>query len=168
MIYGSFASLSRIQKLMCWLTMRSPNWTNSIFIKQMRSAYVRKFQVWCGINPGNHQIIYTKSQGEKIREKLLPYLHQPLLNTTALSDGVFTLANKAYLLAMHKSWATENKAFNITSNCISPDFMTTALNDQTDERVIENLVKTTSFKKNCLQWRKLRRWFYFCAILLPS
>ena len=57
------------------------------------------------------------------------------------------LANKAYLFAMHKSWATENKVYNITSNCISPDFMLTALHSQTDERVIENMIAAHPLKK---------------------
>ena len=51
-------------------------------------------------------------------------------------------ANKAYLLAMSKAWATENIRFNITSNSISPAFMLTALTGDTDERVIEQMTES--------------------------
>ena len=49
-------------------------------------------------------------------------------------------ANKAYLYSMAKSWASENAAFGITSNCISPSFMQTTLTSQIDSRLIENMV----------------------------
>jgi 3-oxoacyl-[acyl-carrier protein] reductase len=41
---------------------------------------------------------------------------------------------------MAKSWATENAAFGITSNCISPSFMQTNLTGDTDSRLIENMI----------------------------
>jgi 3-oxoacyl-[acyl-carrier protein] reductase len=72
--------------------------------------------------------------------------------TSALSSQPPTgwsiyLANKAYLMAMHRSWATENRMFNITSNCISPDFMATPLHKDMDERVLENMIKSHPLKK---------------------
>lgn len=83
---------------------------------------------------------------ERKSGKIITILTSALLNTPPTGWSVY-LANKAYLLAMHKSWATENKAFNITSNCISPDFMATALHGETDERVIENMIKAHPLKK---------------------
>ena len=48
---------------------------------------------------------------------------------------------------MHRSWALENAAFNITSNCISPGFMATALNKDTDERIVEDMIAKHPLKK---------------------
>lgn len=78
--------------------------------------------------------------------KIITILTSGLSGPPAIGWSVY-LANKAYLLSMHKSWAVENKAFNITSNCISPDFMVTPFHDQTDERVIENLIAAHPLKK---------------------
>jgi NAD(P)-dependent dehydrogenase (short-subunit alcohol dehydrogenase family) len=47
------------------------------------------------------------------------------------------VAEKAYLASLSKSWAHENAAYNITSNCIAPSMMQTAFLKNTDERVIE-------------------------------
>jgi NAD(P)-dependent dehydrogenase (short-subunit alcohol dehydrogenase family) len=57
------------------------------------------------------------------------------------------VANKNYLLSMHKSWAAENKQFNISSNCISPDFMLTPLNGDEDERIVETMIAKHPLKK---------------------
>lgn len=48
-------------------------------------------------------------------------------------------AGKAYVHSLAKSWAIENAAYNITSNCISPSFMQTALTNDTDERIVEEI-----------------------------
>jgi NAD(P)-dependent dehydrogenase (short-subunit alcohol dehydrogenase family) len=51
------------------------------------------------------------------------------------------VANKAYLHSMTKSWAVENAAFGITSNCISPSLMLTRLMSGLDKRIIENMTQ---------------------------
>ncbi|MFI5151620.1 MAG: SDR family NAD(P)-dependent oxidoreductase [Bacteroidia bacterium] len=56
-------------------------------------------------------------------------------------------AEKSYLHAMSNSWAVENAAFNITSNCISPSFMLTELNSVTDERVVEEIRLRSPLKR---------------------
>lgn len=56
------------------------------------------------------------------------------------------IAEKNYLLAMHRSWAVENSAFKITSNCVSPGFMLTSLNKNTDERIVETMVSQHPLK----------------------
>jgi 3-oxoacyl-[acyl-carrier protein] reductase len=56
-------------------------------------------------------------------------------------------ANKSYLLAMSKAWATECIKFNITSNCISPAFMLTNLTGDTDERIIEQMTADHPLKR---------------------
>lgn len=57
------------------------------------------------------------------------------------------VAEKSYLYAMHKSWVSENASFNITSNCISPGFMLTAINKETDERIVEGMISKHPLKK---------------------
>lgn len=57
------------------------------------------------------------------------------------------VAAKAYLESLSKSWATENISSGITANCISPSFMQTRLTADTDERVIEEMIKNHPLKK---------------------
>ena len=80
------------------------------------------------------------------RGKVITVLSSYLVNRppTGLSEYV---ANKAYLASMSRSWATENAAFNITSNCISPSLMRTSLTSDTDERVLEDLTAAHPFGK---------------------
>ena len=56
-------------------------------------------------------------------------------------------ANKNYILSMSKSWATENIRFNISSNCVSPGFMKTDFTNDTDERIIEQIIASHPLKK---------------------
>jgi len=56
-------------------------------------------------------------------------------------------SNKAYLLEMSKCWATENAAFAITSNCISPSMMQTMLTSDVDERIVESMVAAHPLKR---------------------
>lgn len=57
------------------------------------------------------------------------------------------VANKAYLLSLSRSWAVENARFNITSNCISPAMMQTALTNSLDERQIEDIKNSIPLKR---------------------
>lgn len=51
------------------------------------------------------------------------------------------VANKAYLESVAKSWAVENAAHGITSNCVLPSMMATGLTADLDERAREALVQ---------------------------
>jgi NAD(P)-dependent dehydrogenase (short-subunit alcohol dehydrogenase family) len=57
------------------------------------------------------------------------------------------VAAKSYIASLSKSWANENASFNITSNCISPSFMQTAFTDDTDERVVEEMINSHPLKR---------------------
>jgi len=57
------------------------------------------------------------------------------------------VAEKMYLLGMHQSWAKENIAYGITSNCVSPAFMLTPLHKDMDERLIEDMQLRHPLKK---------------------
>lgn len=115
------------------------------FHKTGQSAYIESFNTDVVSTLEITKSFILKARKKKFG-KIITILTSGLLGAPATGWSVY-LANKAYLLAMHKSWATENKAFNITSNCVSPDFMLTALHDQTDERVIENLIAAHPLKK---------------------
>jgi 3-oxoacyl-[acyl-carrier protein] reductase len=71
--------------------------------------------------------------------KIITVLTSYLLNKPPVGLSEY-VANKAYLFSMSKSWAVENAAFGITSNCISPSFMQTNLTAGTDGRIIENMI----------------------------
>lgn len=91
------------------------------------------------------QSFITKAR-ERKSGKIITILSAALFTTPPTGWSVY-LANKAYLLSMHKSWATENKAFNITSNCVSPEFLATPLHGEMDERVAENMIRSHPLKK---------------------
>ena len=78
--------------------------------------------------------------------KIITVLSAAVHNSPPIGWSVY-IAEKNYLLAMHRSWATENAAFNITSNCVSPGFMNTPLNADTDERIKEDMAATHPLKK---------------------
>lgn len=56
-------------------------------------------------------------------------------------------AAKAYLHLLTKSWASENASFGITSNCVSPGYMATRLTNDTDERMVEEMVARHPLKR---------------------
>lgn len=73
--------------------------------------------------------------------KIISILTSSLINKPPIGWSEY-VANKAYLLALSKSWAAENARFNITSNCVSPSFMQTHLNRDIDERIIESIIES--------------------------
>lgn len=88
-------------------------------------------------------ILYFRKQKSG---KIITILTSYIINDppSGLSEYV---AAKNYLLSLSKSWAVENSKFNITSNCISPSFMQTKLTENTDERVIEEIIKAHPLKR---------------------
>ena len=78
--------------------------------------------------------------------KIINIISSAVINKPPVGWSVY-VANKAYLLAMSKAWATECIRFNITSNSISPSFMLTNLNSDTDERVVEQMKEEHPLKK---------------------
>ncbi|RYE52805.1 MAG: SDR family oxidoreductase [Sphingobacteriales bacterium] len=70
--------------------------------------------------------------------KIITILSSAILDKPPVGWSEYT-ASKCYLHSLAKSWATENAAFNITANCISPSFMQTSLTAGTDERLVEDM-----------------------------
>ena len=75
---------------------------------------------------------------QKKSGKIINILTSALLNLPPVGYAVYA-ANKAYLQQLSKSWNSEYCRYNITSNCISPDFMQTRLSEGVDERVVEQM-----------------------------
>lgn len=78
--------------------------------------------------------------------KIITILSSYILNKppAGLSEYV---AEKAYLHSLSKSWACEYSRYNITSNCLSPSFMETALNRKIDERTVEDILERHPLKQ---------------------
>ena len=95
-------------------------------------------------------IAITKSFISRARKsksgKIITILSSAILNAVPTGWSAYA-AEKNYLQSLHKSWAIENAAFNITSNCISPGFMATQLNHDTDERIVEDMIAKHPLKK---------------------
>ncbi|HXD91858.1 MAG TPA: SDR family oxidoreductase [Bacteroidia bacterium] len=78
--------------------------------------------------------------------RVITILTSALVNKPPIGWSEY-VASKAYIESLSKSWAIENASFNITSNCIAPSFMKTALTADTDERIIEEMEKNSPLKK---------------------
>lgn len=70
--------------------------------------------------------------------KIINVLSSYVMNTppAGLSEYV---AAKSYIASLSRSWASENSKFNVTSNSVSPSFMLTNLNAETDERIVDDM-----------------------------
>lgn len=82
-----------------------------------------------------------KAFRKKKSGKIITILTSSVVNRPPVGFSEY-VANKAYLLSMSRSWAAENAKLNITSNCISPSMMRTALISEMDERQIENVANS--------------------------
>ncbi len=78
--------------------------------------------------------------------KIINILTSSLINLPPSGYAVYA-SNKAYLLQLSKSWNSEYRKFNITSNCVSPDFMLTNLTEALDERIVEQMKDEHPLKK---------------------
>lgn len=74
------------------------------------------------------------------RGKIITILTSALIDHSPIGASSY-IANKAYLRSLAKSWAVENKNFNITSNTVSPSLMQTNLTSDIDERIIDQIVR---------------------------
>jgi len=91
------------------------------------------------------QAFLTKARKKKFG-KIINIISSANINKPPIGWSEY-VANKAYLLSLSKSWATENIKFNITSNAISPSFMLTNLTSETDERIVEQMIENHPLKK---------------------
>jgi len=78
--------------------------------------------------------------------KIITVSTAALVNLPPIGTSVY-VANKAYLEQLTKSWAIENSKFNITSNLVSPAFMSTGFTNSVDERMVEQIIDNHPLKK---------------------
>jgi NAD(P)-dependent dehydrogenase (short-subunit alcohol dehydrogenase family) len=86
-------------------------------------------------------LIFRKKRFGKIINVLTAYL----LNLPPAGFSVY-VANKAYLHELSKVWNKEYAAYNITSNCVAPEYMQTNFAD-VDERIVEQMQQNHPLKK---------------------
>ena len=86
--------------------------------------------------------IFRKEKFGRIINILSSSLKNPAMGTSVYN------ANKAYLLQMSKSWASENVKFGITSNSVSPAFTMTDFHKDMDGRQVENILASYPLKNN--------------------
>lgn len=77
--------------------------------------------------------------------KIINVLTSFIINNPPIGSSVY-VANKAYLEELSKAWASENAKYNITSNSISPAFMSTGFTKDVDERIIEQMTEAHPLK----------------------
>lgn len=77
--------------------------------------------------------IFRKQKRGKIVNVITSYV----LDLPPMGFSVYS-ATKAYILQLSKCWCKENQRFNITSNCVLPDYMDTGFG-HVDERITEQM-----------------------------
>ena len=78
--------------------------------------------------------------------KIINILTAYLVNLPPIGFSIYT-SNKAYLQQLSKSWNSEYSRYNITSNCISPEFMQSNFSSFVDDRVVEQMQTAHPLKK---------------------
>lgn len=95
-------------------------------------------------------ISITQAALETFRKKkngrIVTVLTSALIGTPPIGYGKYG-AEKAYIEQMAKTWSREYIRYGITSNCISPDFMQTNFTNETDSRVVEQLIANHPLKE---------------------
>jgi NAD(P)-dependent dehydrogenase (short-subunit alcohol dehydrogenase family) len=77
--------------------------------------------------------------------KIINIVTSYLLNVPPVGCAIYA-GNKAYLYELSKVWNKEYARFNITSNCIAPEYMKTGF-AEIDERVLEQMQTEHPLKK---------------------
>jgi NAD(P)-dependent dehydrogenase (short-subunit alcohol dehydrogenase family) len=77
--------------------------------------------------------------------KIINILTAAIMGLPPIGYSIYT-ANKAYLQQLSKVWNKEYAAYNITSNCILPEYMCTEFSD-VDERILEQMRLNHPLKK---------------------
>lgn len=77
--------------------------------------------------------------------KIINILTASLIDLPPSGYSIYS-ATKAYIAQLSKCWVKENAKFNITSNCILPEFMETSFS-KVDERFVQQMQQTHPLKK---------------------
>lgn len=153
-IYCDFGSDSSIDALKKTITQFQPDVLINNALTGIHKQYFHKQQVEDFANSFMSDVMpvlmITQAAIKVFRKKkfgkLINIISSAVVNTPPIGWSVYT-ANKSYLLSMSKSWAIEYRKHNITSNSISPSFMLTDLNNDMDERIVENMITAHPLKE---------------------
>lgn len=77
--------------------------------------------------------------------KIITILTSALVGTPPMGYSVYS-ATKAYIAQLVKSWSKEYIKLGITSNAVAPDFMQTALTEETNDFVKEQIKESNPLK----------------------
>lgn len=77
--------------------------------------------------------------------KIINVMTSSLLDLPPMGFSVYT-ATKSYIHQLSKCWCKENQRFNITCNCVMPDYMRTSFSG-IDERVVEQMQSEHPLKR---------------------
>jgi NAD(P)-dependent dehydrogenase (short-subunit alcohol dehydrogenase family) len=77
--------------------------------------------------------------------KIINILTSAILTIPPSGSSIY-VANKAYLLELSRVWNKEYARYNITSNCVSPEYMNTGFN-KIDDRLVEQMIAEHPLKR---------------------
>ena len=77
--------------------------------------------------------------------KIITILTSALVGTPPMGYSVYS-ATKAYIAQLVKSWSKEYIKLGVTSNAVAPDFMQTALTEETNDFVKEQIKESNPLK----------------------
>jgi len=153
-LYLDMTSTESIKKLSKWIETEQPEVLINNAITGLRQNHSHK------LSGENHLESFSSNvapviditnafivQARKRKSgKIINVLTSYLIGKPPIGLSQYT-AQKAYLLSLNKSWASENIKFNVTSNAVSPSIMRTELTSDTDERIFENMIEGHPLKR---------------------
>lgn len=154
-LHCNFTDEASVSRLAAMLTELSPDalvnnayigsFIDAHFHKTPAPDFLREFQ-----NNVMPAISLTQAAIQVFRKKksgrIVTVLSAALVNTPPMGASAY-VANKAYLEAMVKVWATENARFNISSNAVSPSFMQTSFTGSIDERLVQQMLESHPLRR---------------------
>lgn len=149
-----FCSMDRVKEFALGLSKYDLDvLVNNVYVGVPQSTYFHKIPLDDFHLSFQHNILplvaITQSAVSIFRKKhfgkIINVLTASLLNLPPMGYSIYT-ANKAYLEQLSKCWCKEYGRFNITSNCVMPEFMQTSLSE-IDERIIEQMQQPHPLKK---------------------
>jgi NAD(P)-dependent dehydrogenase (short-subunit alcohol dehydrogenase family) len=118
---------------------------NNAYVGLPQSGYFHKIGIKEFVNSFQSNLIPTIQISQeailifrkKKYGKIINVLSSYLLNLPPIGFSIY-VGNKAYLWELSKVWNKEYARYNITSNCIAPEYMKTNF-AEVDERILEQM-----------------------------
>jgi NAD(P)-dependent dehydrogenase (short-subunit alcohol dehydrogenase family) len=118
---------------------------NNVYVGNPQSNHFHKIPAQNFLDAFKNNLLPTIRITQKALEifkqkrfgKIINMLSSYILNLPPAGFSIYA-GNKAYLQELSRVWNKEYVKYNITSNCIAPDYMETNFSD-VDERVLEKM-----------------------------